>query len=303
MTSFSARTFSGFRITIISLIAVFFIAAGCSRTAAAAPDSAGIPPTIGKIISSSPSNTEITVGLGMGEFLIAIDKYSGNIPGLPAGLTEIDFFYPDIEAIIGLNPDIILVNEINSYGVADNPFKLLGDLGIKVVNVPASNSIDGICGDIMLVAEALGVKDRGEILVKSMKDEIAEIIAAVESADGHNRKSVYFEIASIPTLVTFGQGVYINEMIEIAGGRNIFTDQKGWFSASEEEIINRNPDIIFVLVYHGSDIITDVYSRGAFRNINAVKEGRVYSINEDSAARASHNIMKALREMARILND
>ena len=282
----------------MAFIAIIFFLACCYRNTAAPEISSAV--RTDRIISASPSNTEIIIGLGMGGSLIAVDKYSGNIPGVPEGLIEIDFFYPDTEAIISLAPDMIVVNEINSFGVADNPFKLLGDLGIKIVQVSTSNSIEGICGDIIQIAAALDVKDRGEALVHSMQEEIAEFKTAFENRPGTNNK-VYFEISSIPTMVTFGQDVYLNEMIEIAGGKNIFTDQKGWFSASEEEIINRNPDYIFVLAYHGSDYVTDITSRSNFQNMTAVKEGRVFPIDEDSAARPSQNIMKALREMARII--
>ena len=278
-------------------------AAGCSRSAAPAPaGQSNNPPALKRIISAAPSNTEIVTGLGMGGLLIAVDKYSGEIPGVPPGLPQIDFFYPDTEAIIGLAPDLILVNEVNTFGVADNPFKLLGDLGIKVAYVPASSSIEGIYRDILLIAETLGIGEKGEALVQSMKDEIAEISAAKNAADPSERKSVYFEIDSNPSIVTFGHGVYLDEMIEIAGGKNIFAEQKGYFSPSEEEIINRDPEVIFVLLYHGYDIQAGIAGRRSFENIRAIKENRIYTIDADSAARPSQNIMLALREIVKALD-
>ena len=232
----------------------------------------------------------------MGNCLIAIDPYSRSIPGVPANLPEIDFFHPDAEAVIGLEPDLIFVNEINSFGVADNPFKLLGDIGIKVIEIPTSTSIEGICNDIIFIAGTLGVKERGEALVSSMKEEIESIKTAGEKFP--EKKSVYFEVSSMPTMVSFGQGTYLNEMIEIAGGKNIFADEKGWFSPSAEEIIARDPEIIFTLLYHGVDSVSEIMGRKAFENINAVKQKRVFVIDADSASRPSHNILGALREMA-----
>ncbi|MCL2479356.1 MAG: ABC transporter substrate-binding protein, partial [Treponema sp.] len=228
-----------------------------------------------------------------------IDKYSRDIPGAPTNLPLIDFFYPDTEAIIGMQPDLILANEINSYGVSDNPFSLLGNLGIKVVQVPTSTSIDGICSDIIFIADTLGAEERGQAMVKSMKDEIAGIAAGETNAQ---RKSVYFEVSSAPSMVSFGKGAYLDEMIDIAGGKNIFEDQNGWFSPSEEEIINRNPDIIFVLQYPGEDPVTEIKNRRAFETITAVKQNQIFPVDANSASRPSQNIMTALRQMAKAIN-
>ena len=301
MTS-AQKSFTGNRgFTILILAAVSLLALSCSRNAAVTPNprASGNPQTFTRIISAAPSNTEIIVGLGMGDLLIAVDKYSTDIKDMPEGLTEIDFFYPDIEAIIGLAPDIILLNEINTYGVADNPFKQLNDLGIHVAERASSGSIEGIYSDIMFIAELLGVKERGEALVSSMKEEINGIV----SQSAGNNKKVYFEISSSPTIVTFGSGVYLNELIEIAGGKNIFTEQKGWFSPSAEEIINRDPEVIFVVDYHGTEQISDMKQRTAFDNIAAVKENRIYIVEANSASRPTQNIMLALREIVRALQD
>jgi iron complex transport system substrate-binding protein len=277
-------------------ISFTFLSMGCSRNSARfIVEEQG---EVRRIISAAPSNTEIIVGLGMGDRLIAVDKYSGRIAGVPGGLPEIDFFFPDTEAIIGLEPDLIFVNEINSFGVANNPFRLLGDLGIRVVQVPTSVSIEGIYSDIILVAEVLGVIERGQALVSCMAAEIARIAAGA----GLQRSSVYFEISSSPTLVTFGQGAYLNEMIEIAGGRNIFAAERGWFSPSAEEIINRNPDIIFTLLYPGEDPVSEIKNRRAFQSITAVNEGRVFAIDADSASRPSQNILLAFQQIAQVLN-
>jgi iron complex transport system substrate-binding protein len=284
-------------ILFFTALLVLFIGTGCTRD----PVPGEVQKNgIERIISAAPSNTEIVTALGMGDRLIAVDRYSGGIPGVPPGLPEIDFFYPDTEAIIGLEPDIILANEINSFGVADNPFKLLGDMGIRVVDIPASVSIEGIYNDIITIAEVLGVKDRGEAIINYMTEEIERIAAATKEAPG--KKTVYFEISGPPYLYSFGRGTYLNEMIEIAGGRNIFDDQNSWFSPGAEEIITRNPDIIFTMIYPGEDPVAEIKSRGAFESITAIRENRVYAIDPDSASRPSQNILTALRQMAQNIN-
>jgi iron complex transport system substrate-binding protein len=173
-------------------------------------------------------------------------------------------------------------------------------MGIKVVDIPASVSIEGIYSDIILIAEVLGVRERGEAIINNMTEEIERIAASTKEAP--EKKTVYFEISGPPYLYSFGSGNYLNEMIEIAGGRNIFEDQNSWFSPSAEEIIMRNPDIIFTMIYPGDDPVEEIKSRSAFESITAIKENRVYAIDSDSASRPTQNILPALRQMAQYIN-
>ena len=292
------KTLPKIYLCLLAVIMSLFVSAGCSRSASPAVSAETNEPK--RIISTAPSNTEIIIGLGMGDRLIAVDPYSRDIAGVPLDIPFIDFFYPDTEAVISLEPDLILANEINSFGVADNPFKLLGDLGIRVVEVPTSVSIEGILGDIIFIAETLGVRERGVELAGAMMEDIANIAALAENLP--ERKKVYFEISSVPYAVSFGNGAYLNEMIEIAGGINIFGDQTGWFSPSAEEIISRNPDIIFTLIYPGEDPINEIKNRSFFESITAIRQNQVYAIDTDSASRPSQNIIKALGEMAGAVN-
>ena len=288
------KTFLCFPVMLFFLIAL----TGCIRDASRAINAETNQPQ--RIISAAPSNTEIIIGLGMGDRLIAVDIYSKDIEGVPQGLPLIDFFFPDTEAVINLEPDLILANEINSFGVANNPFRLLGNLGIRVVEVPTSTNIEGIFSDILFIAQTLDITDRGEEIVRSMREQIAIITNITQNT--LPKKSIYFEISSVPNLVSFGQGAYLNEMIEMAGGVNIFNDQTGWFSPSAEEIISRNPDIIFTFIYPGEDPINEIKARRAFESITAIRQDQVYAIDTDSASRPSQNILKALGEMARAIH-
>ncbi|AEF81600.1 ABC transporter substrate-binding protein [Leadbettera azotonutricia] len=265
--------------------------AGIAGTAA----SVSIP---GRIISAAPSNTEIIVGLGLADRLIAVDPYSKDIPGVRQDLPEVDFFYPDAEAIIGLEPEIIIANEINNFGATDSPFRPLMDIDIKVVQIPTSTNLAGIYGDIVTIAEVLGVKDRGEVLTTDLRAEVNKIAEIGKTVT--DKKKVYYEISPAPQMVTFGSGTYLNEMIEIIGGVNIFADQHGWFSPNAEEIIKRNPDVIFTMemTTFGVDSAAKLRTRQSFESINAIKENRIYGIDGNSSGRPSQNIILALKQMA-----
>jgi iron complex transport system substrate-binding protein len=254
---------------------------------------------IRRIISTAPSNTEIIADLGLGAMLIATDKYSRNIAGVPVNLPEVDFFFPDAEAIIGLEPDIIFAGEINAYGAAADPFKLIREAGIQVISVPTSMSIEGIYRDILLISETLELKEKGEELIETMRREIAVIAGAASAIKV--KKTVYLEIDPFPFMVSVGGGTYLNEMLEISGARNIFAREKGWFSAGAEAIIQGNPDVILTTVQGAAsaeDAIREIKNRPGFETISAVRNNRVYSIDADSASRPSARILKALGQMA-----
>ena len=112
-----------------------------------------MPNKIERIISTAPSNTEILVELGLADKLVAIDTYSSDVEGIPDDIEKIDFLNPDAEAIIGLEPDLIIASGHNKSGSSDDPFKLVKEAGISVVYIPSSESIQGIYDDINFIAD------------------------------------------------------------------------------------------------------------------------------------------------------
>lgn len=289
------------RIIAILMTMFMFIMAGCSQNKEREiTDREGtkvsIPNKIDKIISTAPSNTEVIVDLGLGDKLVAVDKYSSDVPGISKDLTKIDFSNPDAEAIIGLNPDIIIASGHNKTGSSEDPFKLVKEAGIPVVYIPSSESIKGIYEDIEFIANILNVENKGNELVNDMKSKIDEIASIGKNIT--DKKSVYFEISPAPSLFTFGQGTFLNEMIEIIGAKNIFADEKGWISPSAESVIDKNPDIIFTNVDYTENPIKEIETRDGFENISAVKNNAVYQIDKNSSSRPSQNIILALSQMA-----
>jgi iron complex transport system substrate-binding protein len=155
-----------------------------------------IPNSVEKIMSTAPSNTEIIADLGLAAKLIAIDKYSRDVPGVRSDLPEIDFFYPDAEYIISLDPDIIIASEHNIPGTGSDPFALIREAGIPVAYIPTSGSIEGIYEDIDFISKLLGKSERGGELIAEMKNQIDGIRR--KGAGITEKKSVYFEISPFP---------------------------------------------------------------------------------------------------------
>jgi len=260
---------------------------------------------INRIISTAPSNTEIITDLGQAHKLVAIDVHSANVTGIPNNLLQLDFFYPDAEAIINLEPDIIIANGHNATGTGEDSFKLLREMGISVVYISMSKSINDIYRDIAFIADILQVEKEGEKLINSMKTQIYEIAkTATQTTDyAENKKTVYFEISATPDMMTFGKDSFINDMIITIGAINIFGNDNWLVSPSAESIIERNPDIIFTNVNYIPDPISEIKSRVGFNHINAVKNNRIYQIDTDSSVRPSSRIIFALQQMSQALSD
>jgi iron complex transport system substrate-binding protein len=252
---------------------------------------------INRVVSTAPSNTEIITDLGQAHKLVAIDIHSANVTGIPDGLPLLDFFYPDAEVIINLEPDIIIANGHNPTGTGEDPFRLLREMGIPVVYIPMSKSIDDIYKDIAFIANLLQAQKKGGEAIDSMKQQIAEINQ--KAARPTTQKTVYFEISAAPDMMTFGKGSYINDMISVIGARNVFENENWLVMPGAESVIERNPDVILTNVNYIPDPINEIKSRPGFEHINAVKNNCVYQIDTDSSVRPSTRIIFALRQMSR----
>jgi iron complex transport system substrate-binding protein len=287
------------RLCLILLIILFL--SGCSANKGKEiVDRAGrtvvINYPINRIVSTAPSNTEIITDLGMAHKLVAIDRHSANVIGIPAGLPLLDFFHPDAEAIINLTPDIIIASGHNPTGTGEDPFRLLGEAGIPVVYISMSRSIEDIYRDITFIADILQVQEKGEDVINSMRTQIAGITERTSLVE--NKRTVYFEISAAPDMMSFGKDSFIDDMISVIGADNIFGNDNWLVMPGAEAIIERNPDVILTSVNYIDDPVAEIKNRLGFNHIDAVINNRVYQIDNDSSSRPSTRVILALRQMA-----
>ncbi|NEU05796.1 ABC transporter substrate-binding protein [Clostridium senegalense] len=289
-------------LVLLSAMMSLVLLVGCSSKTTTMKDREGneftAPEKLEKIISTAPSNTEVLVGLGLGDKLVAVDTYSSDVEGIKKDITKIDFRNPDAEAIIALQPDIVIASGHNKEGNED-PFKVIKESGIPVVYLPSSDSVDGVYEDINFLAELTGTKEEGKKIVDDMKSEIDKIKKVGESIT--DKKKVYFEIGSASGLYSFGNNTFLNEMVQTVGGENIFVNENSWIAPSEENVISANPDVILTNEEYIPNAVEGILKRPGWENVNAVKNKQVYLINQNASSRGSQNIVKALKEMAKAI--
>lgn len=256
-----------------------------------------LPETVKKIVVLAPSIAETLMDLGCTKTIVAVDTQTQAYayPELSADLPAFDMMAPDTEALAALEPDVIFVSSMTTIDGAD-PYADLKKLGICVVSIPSSESIEGVKEDILFVASCVDKTAEGEQIVEDMTAEI-ERIAAI-GATVQEKKTVYFEIAAAPYAYSFGNGTFLNEMIELIGATNVFADQQGWLSVETESAIAANPDVILTNVNYLEDAVGEILSREGWNDVTAVANQDVHYIDNQASSLPNEHIVKALQEIA-----
>ncbi|MGL5381634.1 ABC transporter substrate-binding protein [Clostridium sp.] len=287
---------------LLTALMSFALFVGCGSKTITMKDREGneftAPKKLERIISTAPSNTEVLVGLGLADKLVCVDKYSADVEGVSEEITKIDFRNPDAETIIALEPDIIIASGHNKEG-SEDPFAVLKEAGIPVVYIPSSDSIEGIYGDIEFIAEVVGKQSEGKEMIDGMKSEVAKIKEIGDTIT--DKKKVYFEIGSSSKLYSFGNSTFLNELITTVGAENIFANEEGWISPSEEAVISGNPDVIITNEDYIENATEVIAKRPGFDTINAVKNGDIYLVDKNPSSRGSQNVIIALKQIAKAI--
>jgi iron complex transport system substrate-binding protein len=258
-----------------------------------------------KIISMAPSTTEIAFALGLDEKVVAISNYcdypydfsawieAGNISSIG------DFTDPNMEVMASLDPDLILA----TGGVQGPTIGTMRDLGYKVLVLNPSN-INGVMDNIELVGNATGKTAEAAALIEDITGRINSVVDKVANAE--STPTVYYEVWYDPTsLWTAGSKAWQNELIEKAGGVNVFADQDlEYFQSSAEAVIERNPDIILLPAqgmgygepFWGS--IDDVKARPGWDTTNAVQNDGLVEVDSNTIARAGPRVADIIEDLA-----
>lgn len=259
-----------------------------------------IPDQIDSVVALAPSICETLVALGLEEKIVGYDLQSVGLAGLPEDVPTFDTVNPDVEQLTALAPDMLLVSSLSLYD-QEAPYQPLIDAGVCVICVPTSESIENVRSDIRFLAAAFSVPDEGERVVKEMDSALDNVSSVVSEIPEEERKSVYFEISPAPYLYSCGSGTYLHEMIELAGGKNVLSDQNGWLSVEGETVVAANPDVIFTNVNYTDAPVEEILGREGWAGVSAVTNQNVYYIDNMASSLPNQNIVKAVEQMAQAL--
>ena len=247
------------------------------------------------IVSLLPSNTETAYALGLGEKIIGVSDYC-NFPTEAADKPKVGGLEINIEKVLELNPDLLLLSA-SHFNNAKDTIKQFQTAGIDVIIVPDANSFDGAYGTIELIAKATGTSDKADEIISDMKKEVAEIKEKASAIK--DKKKVWIEVSSSPDLYTAANGTYIDEMLDIIQAENIAADQEGWVTMNEEQVIDRNPDVILTTYgYYIENPEEKVYGRKAWSEVPAVQNKQVYDVDNDTVSRPGPRLTEGLQLIA-----
>ncbi|ADU51415.1 periplasmic binding protein [Thermaerobacter marianensis DSM 12885] len=247
-----------------------------------------------RIISLAPSNTEILFAIGAGDRVVGVDSFSdfpAEVKDLPklGGLTDTNY-----EQIVALKPDLAL-----TIGGTEDQVKKLEELGIPVA-VIQPKTVDEVLDRIQRIGELVDAQDGAARVVEDMRARIDAVRQRVAGIPAEQRVRVFYEVWNDP-LMTVGPGGFIHDVIVTAGGINVAEGTgQAWPQISLEEVVRQDPQVIVVPAsLETSYKELKEKRRQGWEGITAVKEGRIYVIDDNLISRPGPRLVEGLEQLAR----
>jgi len=285
-------------LTLLTLVAVFFIdCTGKSASKIAASNSSATIPQ--HIVSLSPASTEILFAVGAESQISAVSQFSDYPPEaskLPL-VGGFDGKTLSVEKILSFKPDFVYMTD----GMHNFLIDQLNQYGIKFY-LSTANSVEGVKKEILEIGSITGHEKKAKALISQIEKTIASCkkTSAKKTASAKG-KAVYYEVWNAPYM-TAGKASFINDIITIAGGNNIFSDVDSPYPIiSEEAIIMRQPEIIFIPATSG---ITEaaVASRIGWEKLPAVKNDKIFIIDDNLITRPGPRIGESVKTLYNFIN-
>jgi iron complex transport system substrate-binding protein len=259
-----------------------------------------LPGPAKKIVSMAPSNTEILFAVGAGDQVVGRDEFS-DYPAEAAELPTIGGGFGDynLEAIVDLEPDLVLAAEINT----PEQVKALSDLGLNVFLLANPTSLDEMYINLLTIAVLTGHLEETEVLVNDLQARVAAVDDAVASSE--DIPTVFYELdATDPSAPwTAGAGTFIDTLITQAGGQNIASDLEGqYLQLSIEEILVRDPQVILLGDAAYGITPESLQERTGWSNLSAVVENRIYTFDDNLVSRPGPRLVDGLEELVNLIH-
>lgn len=247
-------------------------------------------------MSLAPSLTEILFALDAGDRLVGATTYCDHPP--PArqvprvgGVTSDTL---QIERIVAARPDLVV-----SIGLdQEEAVATLRRLGLRVEVLPPS-SVEDLFTTVGRLGGLTGREAAAEELAGELRHRIDRVRGAVARVPPEERPRVFYQVWDDP-LMTAGEGTWLSELIELAGGRNVFADVDALYpQVSPEAVVARDPQVVLAPDTHGEPVgAEELARRPGWSSVSAVQTGRVYAVDGDLVARPGPRIVEALEIFA-----
>ena len=279
-------------------------------TTAPAPESIGLIDGLGRtvalpaparhIVSLAPSNTESLFAIGAGDQVVGRDEFS-NYPAQVSQLPSIGGGFGDYnyEAIVALQPDLVLAAEINT----PEQVQALEKLGLVIFFLPNPTSLDEMYANLITLAHLTGREAEAAILVENLQSRAVAVVKKLSAAT--DRPTIFYELDSTDPNApwTAGPGTFIDTLITLAGGENIAAHLEDQYpQISLEELLVKNPEIILLGDAAYGVTPESVLTRPGWASLDAVQNQHVYPFDDDLVIRPGPRLVDGLEALARLFH-
>lgn len=255
-----------------------------------------IPAQPKRIVSLVPAVTETLYALGIGDSVVGVTKYD-DYPQEAQQKAEYvfdDSLKPNTEQILKLNPDLVILGMQDEKTVT-----AIQNLKIPVVQFNPQ-TLSSTYDTLLKIGQITNQQNEAQKLVNAMQQKEKNIEQKVAGIKDSDRPKVWIEVD--PNLFTAGEGTFLNELITKAGGQNIASDVKDWAQYSAEQVIAKNPQVIFnTYSYYIPNVKEMILARPTWQNIDAVKNKRVVNLDSDMVTRPGPRIVDGMESIAKAL--
>jgi iron complex transport system substrate-binding protein len=297
------------------ILALTLLIAGCVPQASSSPETTPSGPieiTDGldrlvtltspaqRVVSLAPSNSEILFAIGAGEQVVGRDEFT-DYPAEAASLPSIGGGFGDYstEAIVDLEPDLVLAAEINTR----EQVQALEDLGLTVFLLANPTSMEEMYANLLTVARLTGHEKQAAELAESLQARVAAV--EQKAASVSDRPSVFYELDNTDPNApwTAGPGTFIDTLITMAGGENVGGDLEGQYvQISLEKLVTTDPEIILLGDSAYGVTPESVQQRSGWERLSAVQNERVYPFDDNLASRPGPRLVDGLEALAKLLH-
>lgn len=242
------------------------------------------------VVSFSPELTEIIFALGAGDALVGRSDYCD----YPAETAKVDalgsLFTFNIEAVIEKNPDVVMLSSM----VSEEVYQQIIDAGITPVVLDFDKNIEGTYTYIQTLAKIFDKVSEGEAIVEDIKKTIAEVSAKQPK----EKPSLYYAVSVGQYTSTATGDTFIHDIIEIAGAKNAAEKGEFWMYTVEQLIVD-DPYIVVCSKRYGMK--DQIETLDGYKDLTAVKEGRLYEVDENIFSRQGPRIKDAILVLHEII--